>query len=535
MKQSIKTNLGKILLFATVAITLTSCEKEQIERTMNYDNPSSKSTLGEGAIVLGNKLNDPYDVDFINEAFSQLVDAGIEFPFNRIEPTGQYVRLFAGSTEELDLIESDTNTLWFDFPLDYEMSEGGTYYHDPSLPDSATWKYAVLPMNYSFPSNIQKELLHYVFIPDDHPDYDKYEDAFDLLEELSEKLCGNRSSSEEDSARINNTRGKKWAPSATIRAWDDVVQGLIPIQGAKVTARHYTKCRSGITNSQGKFTFESEFKKGHRVKYGITWERANWDIRDGMWWQAYYNGPKQKTAWNLDIYGQKSLMYATIHRAAYKAFYGYFGGLQRPYATHSLKFAYINENNGGTNGENICFYNIFGIIPNIKIWGLNNNGIRKPTDSIFGTAIHEMAHQSHLKHNPLTFYLSNTFIHESWARCVQWVITNNHYNIDLGISSYNHLNGVQDWTRSSTYHNGDPYPYTPVFIDLIDEINQYLNNSEYCKDNISGYSLVEIQNHLLDASFNLWFLRYNLKHFQLHGTTEEMIDELLDNYVDLGF
>lgn len=91
MKQSIKTNLGKILLFATVAITLTSCEKEQIERTMNYDNPSSKSTLGEGAIVLGNKLNDPYNVDYINEAFSQLVDAGIEFPFNRIEPTGQYV------------------------------------------------------------------------------------------------------------------------------------------------------------------------------------------------------------------------------------------------------------------------------------------------------------------------------------------------------------------------------------------------------------------------------------------------------------
>ena len=534
MKQSIKTNLGKILLFATVAITLTSCEKEQIERTMNYDNPSSKSTLGEGAIVLGNKLNDPYDVDFINEAFSQLVDAGIEFPFNRIEPTGQYVRLFAGSTEELDLIESDTNTLWFDFPLDYEMSEGGTYYHDPSLPDSATWKYAVLPMNYSFPSNIQKELLHYVFIPDDHPDYDKYEDAFDLLEELSEKLCGNRSSSEEDSARINNTRGRKWAPSATIRTWDNVVHRLIPLQGAKVTARHYTKCRSGITNSQGKYTFESEFKKGHRVKYGITWERAYWDIRNALGIQQYYNGPKVEQAWNLDIYGQKSLMFATMHRALLKAFYGYWGGINRPYASHKLKVGYLDSYGGKNLAWNICTWNMFGLLNNISVHGRDSNNNFLTCSDLFGNLTHELGHQSMLRYvggtwNFAGFSYTN-FIRESYANCVEWYITNHYYRNDLGVTNYSHRYDYQWWENKgeeSSY-------YTPVFIDLIDEYNQIQEGNGY-NENVSGYTLYEIQDLLIDHSYGAHSLRVTLKNNLLHGVTTESIDELIDNYIGTGF
>lgn len=530
-KHEIQNNFFCRLLFIVIVAVLTSCVGNGNNEKNEKKRPHKPNEEQE-EIILGEKMNDPYDMKFMSKAFAKLNKKKDDFPFTELSPTGIYVRLLAESTKELDEIESDTTMLWFDFPLDYELLEGGITYHDPSLPDSVVWKYAVVPVDYKFPEGIKKEILYYVFIPDDHPEYKKYEKSFDKLEELSLKLC-KKEKKAVSNGNVKGSKGKKWAPSATIRAWDDVVQGLIPLEGVKVTARHYTKCRSGITNAQGKYTFAAEFKKGHRVKYGITWERAYWDIRDGLWLQAYYNGPQQERAWNLNIYGQKSLMYATIHRAALKAFYGYFGGIQRPYATHSLKIAYINSS-GSSYGDNICFFNLFGILQNIRIWGYNN-GQRRTTDLIFGTTIHEMAHQSQLKHNPATFYLSNLFIQESWARCVQWYITNHHYNVDLGIAGYNHQDGFQKWTRSDTYDGGKPYPYTPVFIDLIDNINQYEQNPNRCKDNISGYTLIEIQNNLLDESFNLKLLRNDLKRNLLHGTTAADVDELLDNYLKLGF
>jgi len=520
----------KVLLIAT-SVFAASCEKGNLALDQSHQ---FKLKDDKDAMSLGEKLNDPYNLDFITRAFDQMRNEGVDFPFSELMPTGMYVRLLANTTNELDIIKGDTNTLWFDFPLDYEIPEGGTYYHDSSLPDSATWKYAVVPLDYKFPNNIYKEVLYYVFIPDEHPDYQKYESTFDELEELSEFMCNNKKESANEQG-ATGSKCSKWAPSATIRAWDDIVNDYVPLEGVKVTARHYTKCRSGYTNSDGKYTFAAEFKKGHRVKYGITWERAYWDIRDGKWWQAYYNGDKTKTPWNLNISGQKSLMYATIHRAAYKAFYGYFGDIQRPYASHSLKIAYHHDNNGSVNGNNICFFNLFGLLPNINIWGKNTYGNRKSTDEVYGTVIHEMAHQSHLKHNFMSFYISNKFICESWARCIQWKITNHHYNADLGITTYNHKNGFQDWARSNTYNNGYPYPYTPVFIDLIDNINQYEQDQNQCKDNISGYSLLEIQNTILGRSYNLKILRSRLKSNLLHGATVEDVDELLDNYIDLGF
>ena len=266
----------KIRFFATMVVAIvfiaciSSCAKDD-EYLGNGNDIFAMEKAGEGddAIVLGEKMNDPYNMAFMSEAFQQLKAEGAELPFDVLEPTGLYVRVLAGSTAELDLLEADTNMTWFDYPLDYEIAKTGTYYHDPTLPDSATWKYGVIPVGYSLPSSLQKEVIYQVFIPDDYPGYKEYEDEFDRLEEISDLLCGY---TDEEDEKSLDTKASKWYPSATIKAWDSVVNGYVPLQGVKVVVQRGVKYRSKITNANGYCSFDTKFKK--KVNYGIIWERS---------------------------------------------------------------------------------------------------------------------------------------------------------------------------------------------------------------------------------------------------------------------
>ena len=114
--------IAKMLVAIVLIAGISSCAKdcEYFESNGNYSK-SDKIEDGEDAIVLGEKMNDPYDIAFMSEAFQQLKAEGTELPFDVLEPTGMYIRVLAGSTAELDLLEADTNMTWFDFPLDYEI------------------------------------------------------------------------------------------------------------------------------------------------------------------------------------------------------------------------------------------------------------------------------------------------------------------------------------------------------------------------------------------------------------------------------
>ena len=48
---------------------------------------------------------------------------------------------------------------FFDYPLDYDIEVGGTYYHDPSIPEGQiTWLYTTVKPDYEFPA-LQYEIL----------------------------------------------------------------------------------------------------------------------------------------------------------------------------------------------------------------------------------------------------------------------------------------------------------------------------------------------------------------------------------------
>ena len=165
--------MRKILLCTLLALGVIACTKDFIEPqnpqapqlTSTRSGDDSSTSNNEGEIVLGQKLNNPYSVENINNTVQ-----GLYGPVDMFDATHYYVRFLPEDSLDYHILLSDTTLLLFDYPLDYEITQDGDYYHDPSIPeDEITWQYTVVPVTYQFPS-IRYEILEECFIP-----YDDFE------------------------------------------------------------------------------------------------------------------------------------------------------------------------------------------------------------------------------------------------------------------------------------------------------------------------------------------------------------------------
>ncbi len=457
-------------------------------------------------IILGRRLDNPYSLENMRIAFRniqpEMSDAGIEE--EDIVTTHYYVRFRPDNEEELQ----DIKALYSDFelyeyPLDYEMS-GRVSYHDPEIPDSLpTYQYASIDSvswrTIPLPQNIDCEVIERLFIPDDDLNVEQgmqmcatrsssYNDALEALVNESMRLTGNLEEEEipENGMMSSNST---WYPAGRITAYDDIVDGQIPLEGVKVRARRWFTTHTAVTDANGEFVMSDGFKK--KANYSIVWEGDMWDIRDGDIGQAYYNGPKKTGDWNLEIPfdNYKSIRYAAIHRAAHRMFEGDTYGLSRPQCIQ--KIAYHHDNNHNYCGIYFCEAGM-GAFCDIRILGYSS-----VTNSPFGvhqiisTTFHELGHAAHFTNNPIQFALSVN-LQESWASFVEFYLVLMEYQ-DLGF-----VNGPFDAI------NYEPYPYTmsmyyvpdniinrqlkqitnnedylPIFIDMYDSDNQYITNVLY--------------------------------------------------------
>ena len=98
----------------------------------------------------------------------------------------------------------------------------------------------------------------------------------------------------------------------------------------------------------------------------------------------------------------------------------------------------------------------------------------------------------------------STFIIESWPVAVEWFITSKEYK-ERGIpdyggpfyqvgASYPIDRGHQDWKRDTPGYNND---YSPVFIDLVDNFDQFDYYPGSPDDIITGYTLAGIESTFL--------------------------------------
>ncbi|WP_167604675.1 hypothetical protein [Maribellus sediminis] len=306
----------------------------------------------------------------------------------------------------------------------------------------------------------------------------------------------------------------------------------IPLEGVEVRARRWFTTYSDITDANGNYSCNGTFSND--ANYSIKWERAYYDIRDGSFGQAYFNGPNQSGDWNLNIeQGGKSIMFATIHRAAYKQFYKNNLGIRRPILSDGskTKLCYIDEEGSGVFWGD---WSSSGILPDIKVYGKYSSGSYKPTNLIFGTTSHELGHQVHSQSlGNIQYWQVNKVIYESWAEAVEWAITNDEYH-SYGMTNFNH-DDKQDWRRTDVQ-----WEYSPVFIDLLDDFNQRngglhygLNipgNNNYPNDQIFGYTLADINYHILEDTYGISSLEDALKAYKLNGTTDAQIELLLELY-----
>lgn len=509
-----------LLAILALSFGLFSCEKDKLEKgESNSTTEEQAHKVSDGIVVLGEKINDPYAICNMKAAYSNLKSAGEDAPVDEILPNKKYLRFLPKDEAEWDLLKTDTSFVLYDFPLDYEIEVYGTYYHDPELPDtSITWQYCVVPIDKEIP-NIQHELLYEVFIPS----FDSLEldttlkstsNSVNFYEQLvyeSYKLTGNIKESDDN---LKSTKGwnpfkpKRWHPSGRITVQDDVL-GSIPLEGANVHARWATHMEDCNTNSNGEFSMGGFI---YEVNYSIKWDRYEFGIREEDWGQAWYNGPKQKGAWNLHISSGKSLRYATIHRAAHQYYYGNTGGIKRPpqNSWHKRKLIigyYHRKAKDEINGDANPYWPQWYTWPDLRIFGENSSGWRN-TQDIYSTSIHEMAHASHWDlSGKTTFIGTDTKVAESYARGVQWWLTRMVY----------------------TNYRGGPTirpKYTQLVVDLVDSrTDDFTNNgANFPDDQVAGYSMKEVEDALKgQKTWNGW--RDNIKNKYNNGT-ENNVDAL---------
>lgn len=501
-------------------------------------------------------------------------------------------------------MEADTTLVLYSFPLDRKIPEGLTSYHDSRIPNNKpTFQYCAVPVSYDFPHNIKVKILEELYLPEEDQK-NAARSLGNLLYELEKEaflITGNEFGM--GSGGNSAGRASGFTPSGTILVWDDVIgssstttktfshsecydcetgqlvrcpsSGLtpigiegeeqsticerpvytysttfhsgsyIPIRGVKVRARRWFTTKSTVTDEDGDFSIAHSF--GGDVNYLIVWQSSTWDIRDGNLTQAYYNGPNSSSPWRLNIGGGKSLRFATIHRALHRYTYEHVHGLSRPILGSRAKLK-INYNDGSGTGVNwgVEWQNVdygLGLVPNIKIWGKNDDGIYRPTNQIFSTTIHELAHTTHIQAmtwGTFDYGQVSPILYESWADAVEWFISRIEY-VDRGIGNYDdpdltsldvglQVDNSQWWRFNGNRETNDIY--TPLFIDLIDDYNQAdeRNNNNMPTDVITGFSMGNIERNILPNSFGLTSFRTSLRNNAPNGISDENINTYIAQY-----
>jgi len=154
----VKLCVGVAILFAGGVFM--GCEKSH--ELVVDENLSEVITTADIEIKIGKQLNDPYRLENMQKAYNKLKGNSKD----ELQATHKYVKFLPTNLDELNILNKDTSLVLFDYPLDYEIiNEGGSFYHDSSLPDSViTWQYAVVEKGKKLP-NIYYEHIYDVYIP----------------------------------------------------------------------------------------------------------------------------------------------------------------------------------------------------------------------------------------------------------------------------------------------------------------------------------------------------------------------------------
>ncbi|WP_027003229.1 hypothetical protein [Hugenholtzia roseola] len=539
--------LGFMILFSACEKLEEEVELEKSERTASqYAEGEADETL---PLVLGRKLENPYTVENMKAAVAVLGRRGYTLlEAENLEESHYYIKFKPKNEEEYSALLANNDLTLYSYPLDYEVLERGSFYHDPTLPqDVPTYQYASVRKENKLEVTCEYEVLAKLYIPEEDERLLELNQAYvDML--LNQAYAqtgtggGNGTPIEVD---IDEPLVTPYRPGGRILIYDTRLQMNIGLQGAEIRANRWFTTYKATTDFAGNYRMSKTFNR--RCNYSLHMEHQHFHIRKATVLGAlvWINGPKQDADWNHTIASGYNRFAGHILRAAYMYHYRPIDGLQRPYRPFGTQTGYVAVDAKET------WQGISSPVTNVvKIARYKNNesgNVEMLSDDVFGTTIHETAHVSHvirMNAGVIQFSQVSTQIQESWALAVEWWLTKREYQA-RGVSNYGEWNynhplptnmprehGYQYWRLSFNDVSAD---YTTLFINLVDSHNEL--NREYTgrrfgfvNDQVSGYTLAGIEANILKHSYGLSSLSQKLKQHKPAGVTDAQIDLLLSFY-----
>ncbi len=230
---------------------------------------SDSSDVEHEMIVLGDKLENPYSTEAVQDAFSDLYPTKAR---DVVSTTDLYVRFLPKDEDEYELLTEDLGLELFDHPMDYEIVTDGDYYHDPTIAEDAiTWQYAVVDKDFEFP-DVQYEILEECFISDDADAETRAMEGIDweAVEAQAYRLTGNADLLDEEIL----TRSTKYYPAGRITIVDDLANGGQPfgVAGVKISCHTFVKTASTYTDRDGYYTMSKKFSA--RLRYRLVFKNT---------------------------------------------------------------------------------------------------------------------------------------------------------------------------------------------------------------------------------------------------------------------
>lgn len=553
---------GKLLILCLFIFT--GCKKEFVSESpvvsIQENSPQEAKNYQEGEIVLGKQLENPYTIENMKKAYDKLnarnSNGKLSAETQEIKTTHLYIRWLPKSWDEYDELKNDKKLLLYEIPLDYEVKVNGNKYHDKSIPeDLPTWQYTVIEKDYKFNKKIKYEILAEAYIPEKDTELKKkggrLSAGFSTDELINEALILTNNQNYLIPLDSKKARVSAWRPAGRVTVRDTRLYNFpygvlsIGVQGVYVRAKRFLSIESGVTDANGYYVAGGTFGGG--ADYSLYWEAPDFDVRSGSLGQAWVNGPHLASDWNPYFVDGVDRFYAHVFRGAWRYFYGNIDGLKRPNFNWNYKLAAFNS--GKNDHCNRTNFSLAGAFNNINIYRYeNNSSIEWDSDELFSATIHEICHGVHanIKNQGLfgNYATVSDFIAESWPVAVEHFLTQKEYK-SRGISNYAEFNYSQpglNYPLNSSFqywrgNEGTYWYYSPLFIDLIDTYNQQNFATllpfqlPYINENISGYTMGQIESSIIPAIFDHNSCRILLKQNKPNGITDSMIDNFIGRYV----
>lgn len=406
----------------------------------------------------------------------------------QIEPTHRYMRFSPATKAQFDALFDQDEFTCYNFPLD-EVSpvsaDEGFRMSGPS--DTPEQLYAVLRTTVVLPDTIASEVLKELYDPS-------------VTERgVADPVWADRVWAEAR-ALIDDGRHPGelfWTPSGEVKAWDDVAEGYIPIQGVTISIINPSDLLSLVqvkTDSNGKFSTSQTLSRNVTVNYTLSWNVDGWTIKSSALSSANLQGPNMNSTWDVRIKeGTVMLGPATVYRAAYRYWHKMPAlGLTAPNLGRKVRITCHNSV-GFTyywNGKELSASGLFHPVVNSDADPDIEIGCKIAASLLIGKAAHELGHAAHYAYNPDFNGKTNALIKESWGQFTRYILTETEYK-DLGLYGKLHKNqffnpnqhlvefqvpdqyNQQEWYLGlGTEKKEEIRLYTPMFVDLYDTFNQ---------------------------------------------------------------